>query len=158
MARISAGLLMYRWRADQIEVLLVHPGGPFWSRKDSGAWSIPKGACDPGEDLLDAAKREFNEETGLVASGPFDRLSPRRQSGGKLVHAWAFAGDGDAERMVSNTFTMEWPPGSGRVQEYPEVDRAAWFDLATARRKINPAQAGFLDDLVRLIGARGGGG
>jgi predicted NUDIX family NTP pyrophosphohydrolase len=147
MARISAGLLMYRWRAGALEVFLVHPGGPFWAKKDAGAWSIPKGEIDPEEDWLAAARREFIEETGFSADGDFRALAPITQAGGKVVHAWAFEGDADPAALRSNTFAIEWPPRSGRQTSFPEVDRAAWFPLEIARRKINPAQAALLDAL-----------
>ena len=151
MAKESAGLLIYRRRAAALEVFLVHPGGPFWARKDEGAWSIPKGEAAPGEDLLACARREFREETGFDAIGTFTPLTPVRQSGGKRVHAWAAAGDYAADAIRSNRFTLTWPPHSDRQQEFPEVDRAAWFDLATARRKINPGQAPLLDELKRKL-------
>jgi len=155
MAKTSAGLLMYRVPEGRIEVLLVHPGGPFWEKKDEGAWSIPKGEVEEGEEMLAVARREFQEELGLVAEGPFVELTPVKQKGGKVVHAWAFAGDCDPAAIRSNTFTMEWPPKSGRLMTFPEVDRAAFFDLVTARRKINPAQIGFLDELEKLHRAEG---
>lgn len=153
MAKISAGLLMYRFREGVLEVLLVHPGGPFWAKKDDAAWSVPKGEVDPGEDLLAAAKREFREELGIEPQGTFRRLEPIRQRSGKLVHVWAFAGDCNPDDITSNTFQMEWPPGSGRLGRFPEVDRAAFFDVPTARRKINPAQAPLLDQLEALLAA-----
>jgi predicted NUDIX family NTP pyrophosphohydrolase len=149
--RRSAGLLMYRVRDGNLEVLLIHPGGPFWSRKDAGAWSIPKGEFGDDEDALVAAKREFVEETGFALGETFAALEPIRQSGGKLVHAWAFEGDCDPARIVSNTFEIEYPPKSGRVQTFPEADKAAWFDLAEARRRINPAQVPFLDELAGAL-------
>ncbi len=148
MPRRSAGLLMYRRSAGTLEVLLVHPGGPFWMKKDAGAWSIPKGEYEAEEEALAAAAREFQEETGLVARGPYTRLTPIRQPGGKVVEAWAFEGDCDAESLKSTTFSLEWPRGSGRRQEFPEVDRAGWFGLDEARRKILPAQAALLDELA----------
>ena len=149
--KASAGLLLYRH--DGAEVFLVHPGGPFWARKDAGAWSIPKGEIDDGETPLDAAVREFEEETGLVL-GPakFRMLTPLRQPSGKVVHAWTVAHDCDAAAVRSNLFTMEWPPGSGRLQQFPEVDRAAWFTLAEARVRLLAGQVGFLDQLVALLG------
>ena len=149
MAKISAGLLLYRFRKDTPEVFLVHPGGPFWSKRDAGAWSVPKGEPASGEDLLEAAKREFHEETGLSIDGVFDALTPVRQASGKVIHAWAVEGDCDADAIRSNAFTMEWPARSGRMQEFPEVDRAAWFDLATAREKITRGQVGLLDQLEK---------
>ena len=161
--KVSAGLLLCRRRAAGLEVLLVHPGGPFWSRKDLGSWSIPKGEIAEGEAGIEAARREFREETGLPAEGPAHYLGQLRQPGGKVVHAWAVAGDADPAALVSNTFTLEWPPGSGRQQEFPEVDRAAWFDLTEARRRILPGQSGFLDSLPAVMktspssGSRQGG-
>jgi predicted NUDIX family NTP pyrophosphohydrolase len=147
MSKKSAGILLYRKREGRIEVLLVHPGGPFWRGKDERAWSIPKGLPDPGEDLLAAARREFEEETGFPVGGDFVELAPRRQSGGKTVHAWAVEGDCDAAAVRSNTFTQEWPPRSGRFAEFPEVDRAAWFPIAEARGKLHAGQEGVLDEL-----------
>lgn len=142
---------MYRRRGGRIEVLLVHPGGPFWRQKDEGAWTIPKGELDPGEAPLDAAVREFREETSFEPEGSYVELTPVRQKGGKIVCAWAFEGDCDPGAVVSTTFTREWPPGSGRFRTFPEVDRAEFFDLDTARRKINPAQAALLDELAGKI-------
>jgi len=152
VAKQSAGLLLYREHEGRLEVLLVHPGGPFWARRDEGAWSIPKGEFEAGEDPLDAARREFEEETGFAAPGGAKRLVPLEQPGGKTVHAWAVRGDLDADGIVSNTFEMEWPPRSGRRQAFPEVDRAAWFTIPEARRKILPGQAGFLEELERSLG------
>jgi predicted NUDIX family NTP pyrophosphohydrolase len=151
MPKTSAGLLMYRSREGVIQVFLVHPGGPFWAKKDLGAWSIPKGLYSPDEAPLSAARREFREETGFEASGDFVPLTPLKQPSGKLIAAWAFEGDCDPEALRSNTFAMEWPPHSGREQEFPEVDRAAWFGMEEAREKILPGQRGFLDALRRLI-------
>ena len=148
MSRTSAGLLMYRRRAGPLEVFLVHPGGPFWARKDAGVWSIPKGEIDPTEEPLAAARREFAEETGLAAEGAFRPLAPVTQAGGKIVQAWAVEGDLDPSALQSNTFSIEWPPRSGRQKTFPEVDRAAWFSLDVAREKINPAQAALLDELA----------
>jgi predicted NUDIX family NTP pyrophosphohydrolase len=143
---ISAGLLLYRRRDDAaVEVLLVHPGGPFWRRKDMGAWTIPKGEVGAGEALLDAARREFHEETGYPIDAPATPLGHIRLASGKIVHAFAAEGDLDATNIRSNTFELEWPRGSGERRSYPEVDRAAWFDLAEARRRILPAQAALLD-------------
>lgn len=150
MPRQSAGLLMYRRRQGQAEVLLVHPGGPFWMRKDLGAWSIPKGEFTE-ETPLEAAKREFQEETGFSAEGSFQPLETIRQAGGKIVHAWAVEGDCDAEAARSNSFTMEYPPRSGRMRTFPEVDRAAWFALAQARDKILRSQQPLLDQLERML-------
>lgn len=142
---------MYRGRGPGLHVLLVHPGGPFWRRKDDGAWTIPKGEPAAGEDGLQAARREFEEETGLRAEGPFLFIGSVRQRGGKVVHAWAFEGDCDPTAIQSNVFELEWPPRSGSMQEFPEVDRAAFFDLETARAKINPAQVTLLDELARRV-------
>jgi len=141
---------MYRRRAGVLEVLLVHPGGPFWAKKDLGAWTIPKGEVAEGEDELTTAQREFEEETGLHAEGPFHPLGHVKQKAGKVVHAWAFEGDGDPAAIRSNTFEVEWPPGSGQSQTFPEVDRADFFGLEEARRRINPAQVELLDALERM--------
>ncbi len=151
MPKMSAGLLMYRRRRGILEVFLVHPGGPFWSKKDAGAWSIPKGEYDVGEDPLAVAKREFREETGFQASGEFIPLNPRKQPSGKLITAWAVEGDCDASAVQSNTFLMEWPPRSGREQEFPEVDRAGWFTLPGAKEKIIKGQSGFLEELAQIL-------
>jgi predicted NUDIX family NTP pyrophosphohydrolase len=150
MAKQSAGLLMYRRRRGELEVFLVHPGGPFWAKKDTGAWSLPKGEYRPGDDPLAAARREFREETGFSVAGEFIPLTPLKQPSGKIIQAWAVEGDCDAGAIRSNTFTLEWPPRSGRQQEFPEVDRAAWFTLAAAREKIIKGQVGFLEELERL--------
>ncbi len=150
MPRSSAGLLMFRIRQG-LEVLLAHPGGPLFRNKDDGAWSIPKGEPEPDEDLLLTAQREFQEETGLKPTGPFIPLRPIQQKGGKIVHAWAFQGDCDPATLKSNTFTMEWPPHSGRHREFPEIDRAQFFDLATARKKIKAGQDGLLDELQTVV-------
>lgn len=151
MPQISAGLLMYRCCQGQWQVLLVHPGGPFFQHKDAGAWTIPKGEVESGDDLLATACREFQEETGLTPTAPFVSLNSIKQKGGKLVHAWAFAGDCDPATMRSNTFTLEWPPKSGRQMEFPEVDRAAWFEFEPARTRINPAQVSLIDRLEELL-------
>jgi len=151
MRKRSAGLLLYRFRNDTLQVLLVHPGGPFWAKKDIGAWSIPKGETEADEDLLKVAKREFQEETGFAADGIFRALTPVTLPSRKVVHAWALEGDCDADMISSNTFSIEWPPRSGRFQDFPEVDRAGWFDLATARLKISKGQIGLLDQLERLL-------
>jgi predicted NUDIX family NTP pyrophosphohydrolase len=142
---------MYRWRGPAIEVFLVHPGGPFWAAKDAGAWSIPKGEPAESEDLLYAAKREFQEETGVLVDGDFKALTPLKQAGGKVVHAWAVEGDCRAESVKSNLFSMEWPPRSGKRKEFPEVDKAEWFALELARDKILKGQIGFLDELQQII-------
>jgi predicted NUDIX family NTP pyrophosphohydrolase len=151
MPKTSAGLLPYQRQAGGVEVLLVHPGGPFWRRKDLGAWSIPKGEADEGEDLLDAALREVREELGLSTGGPFLPLGHVRQAGGKVVHAWAVEARLDPSAIVSATFTMEWPPRSGRQQTFPEVDRAAWFGMDAARRRILAGQAPLLDRLLEQL-------
>jgi predicted NUDIX family NTP pyrophosphohydrolase len=151
MAKTSAGLLLYRRRGDRPEVFLVHPGGPFWARKDEGAWSIPKGEFTAGEDPLMAARREVEEETGLVPDGTFVALTPLRQAGGKIVYAFALEGDCDPAAIRSNSFTIEWPPRSGQQRAFPEVDRAAWFALAEAQRKILKSQLGLLEQLVELL-------
>jgi predicted NUDIX family NTP pyrophosphohydrolase len=147
----SAGLLCHRRSAGQLEVLLVHPGGPFWATKDDGAWSIPKGEIDADEDPLEAAQREFMEELGATPEGTFLPLEPVRQAGGKVVVAWAFEGDLDVSAITSSTFSMEWPPRSGQVREFPEVDRAAWFPIEEARRKILKGQMPLLDQLVAKL-------
>lgn len=152
MPKLSAGLLPYRRRGGRLEVFLVHPGGPFWASRDERAWSIAKGEPEPGEALVDAARREFREETGLACDGPLMALPPVRQPGGKVVHAWAVEAELDAGAVHSNSFRMEWPPGSGKQCDFPEVDRAAWFDLATARRKIRKGQAALLDALAERLG------
>ncbi len=151
MPRISAGLLMYRIKDGTVQVLLAHPGGPFFAKKDEGSWSIPKGEPDTDEDLLITAQREFMEETGLQPTGPFTPLKPIKQKGGKVVHAWAFQGDCDPVHIKSNTFTMEWPPKSGHQAEFPEIDRAEFFDLPPARKKIKAGQEGFLDELEKSL-------
>ena len=150
MTRRSAGLLMYRTRAGQVEVFLVHPGGPFCARKDAGVWSIPKGEFTD-ENPLEAAKREFHEETGFTATGEFVPLETIKQAGGKIVHAWAVEGDCDADAIESNTFEIEWPPRSGRRRSFPEVDRAAWLPLPQAREKILKSQEPLLDQLEQML-------
>jgi predicted NUDIX family NTP pyrophosphohydrolase len=151
MARLSAGLLMYRRRDTEPEVFLVHPGGPFWARKDLGAWSIPKGEYDQSEQPLQAARREFHEETGFPADGNFESLGQLKQAGGKTVIAWAFEGDCDPAKLISNTCNIEWPPRSGRQLEIPEVDRAHWFSLSEAGAYILKSQQPFLDRLSTLL-------
>ncbi|HVN41000.1 MAG TPA: NUDIX domain-containing protein [Myxococcota bacterium] len=151
MPRVSAGLLLYRLAPGGLEVLLVHPGGPFFARKDLGVWSIPKGEAEPGEELLAAARRELAEETGFAAEGTPLPLGEIRQAGGKLVHAFAMRGDADPGRLRSNEFDLEWPKGSGRRSSFPEVDRAEWFDLEEARRRVNPAQIAFLERLAAAL-------
>jgi predicted NUDIX family NTP pyrophosphohydrolase len=154
MPRRSAGILLYRRRSGEIEVLAVHPGGPFWARRDEGAWSIPKGELDLEEDPLEAARREFAEELGCtLPDGPVHDLGEVRQKGGKLVRAFAVEGDLDPASIRSNTVEIEWPPRSGRHQPFPEIDRAEWLTLAAARQKLNPVQAELLDVLASLLGA-----
>jgi predicted NUDIX family NTP pyrophosphohydrolase len=143
---------MYRVRGGELEFLLVHPGGPLWQAKDAGIWSIPKGEIHPGENGLEAAKREFEEELGFKAQGVFVELAPITQKSGKIVHAWAFAGDCDASQIRSNTFAMEWPPHSGRTGTFPEVDRADFLNLEQAKIRINPAQMALLEELIRKVG------
>jgi predicted NUDIX family NTP pyrophosphohydrolase len=147
----SAGILLYRIVDKQPEVFLVHPGGPYWKNKEEGGWTIPKGELAAGEEALQAALREFREETGSTPEGPFLPLLPVRQKGGKLVHAWAAAGEIDPAGIVSNTFDLEWPPRSGKQQSFPEVDKGGWFNIETASRLINPAQAALLEELQTLI-------
>lgn len=151
MAKRSAGILMYRRREGRLEVFLVHPGGPLWARKDLGCWSIPKGEFEAGEEPIEAARREFEEETGVRPEGSLAPLSPVRQKSGKTVRAWALEGDCDPSRLRSNTFSMVWPPRSGALAEFPEVDRAGWFGLQEARAKINEAQRAFLDELESVL-------
>ncbi len=155
----SAGILLYRGAGPALEVLLVHPGGPFFARKDAGAWGIPKGECAAGEEPLATARREFAEETGhALAPTPSVDLGEVRQGSGKIVRAWAVEGDLDADRVTSNTFVLEWPPGSGRQQAFPEVDRAAWLGLDEAATKILPGQRPLIDRLARALGVDGTGG
>ena len=144
---VSAGLVLYRQSQKGLEVFLAHPGGPFWKDRDAGAWTIPKGVLDPNEDPLDAARREFMEETGITPQPPFIPLGSIRQKAGKTIHAWAWEGDADAGTTTSNDMRTEWPRGSGRWITFPEVDRCAWFDPVTARARINPAQAELIDRL-----------
>jgi predicted NUDIX family NTP pyrophosphohydrolase len=148
MGKTSAGLLLFRRKHGELQVLLAHPGGPFWASRDDGAWSIPKGEVASGEEALDAAMREFQEETGFVVTGAFRALTPLRQRGGKVIHAWAVQGDCDPASLRSNTFSLEWPPRSGRIEKFPEIDRAAWFPVSEATRRIVPGQAGFLRELA----------
>ena len=158
MAKRSAGILLHRAGPEGVEVLLVHPGGPFWAKKDAGAWSIPKGEHEEGEDARACALREFEEETG--SAPPADALidlGEVRQKNGKRVTAWAAEGDLDADAVRSNTFTMQWPPRSGRTQEFPEIDRAGWFGADEAREKLIPAQGAFVDRLLERLGTGPGG-
>lgn len=150
---ISCGLLMYVKAAETLRVLLVHPGGPYWRGKDAGAWSIPKGLTDPGEDLLAAARREFTEETGLVAQPPFLELTPLKQKSGKRVHCWAFEGKAQPVTLGTSMFEMEWPPHSGRRASFPEVDDVRLFALDEALEKILPGQRGFLHELAARVAA-----
>lgn len=150
-ANLSAGLLLYRRRRGGFEVLLAHPGGPFWAKRDAGAWSIPKGLVDADEEPLAAARREFEEETGLRPAGPFHELGEVRQKAGKLIRAWACEGDANLSSLKSNLVRAEWPYGSGRWIQFPEVDRYAWCDPQTAREKLNPAQAVFIDRLEAYL-------
>ena len=148
---VSAGILLFRRATGRLEVLLAHPGGPFWRGRDAGAWTIPKGLVAPGEALLDAARRELREETGLAPEGPFLPLGSVRQKAGKTVHAWACEGDADPATVTSNTTTIEWPRGSGRRITYPEVDRCGWFAIEAARGKLNPAQSELLGRLEAAL-------
>lgn len=152
MGRKSAGLLMYRQKAGFLEVLLIHPGGPFWAKKDVGCWSIPKGECLEHELPFDAALREFHEETGLTPDGEFIELTEIKQTGGKRVKAWAFAGDCDPSTIHSNTFLLEFPPKSGKFQSFPEVDRADWFSIAAAKQHIVKGQIALLEELEQRLG------
>ena len=157
MAKRSAGLLMFRREGGELEVFLVHPGGPFWAAKDAGAWTVPKGEYMDGEEPLEAAKREFAEETGFPATGEFIDLGTVRQTSGKIVNAWAFEGNCDPAELRSNFCEIEWPPRSGKKREIPEVDRGGWFTLDQARAKILSSQVGFLDVLERKLGSGGSG-
>jgi predicted NUDIX family NTP pyrophosphohydrolase len=152
MAKHSAGVLLYRFREGRLEVFLVHPGGPFWARKDEGAWSIPKGEYEDGEDPLEAAKRELTEETGIELNAPLIDLGELRRPGGKIVRAWAAAQDCDPSGIRSNTFEMEWPPNSGKLRKFPEIDRGAWYTPSDARKKLHKGQAGFIDKLREKLG------
>ena len=147
----SAGLLLFRWNGPELEVLLGHPGGPYWTGKDEGAWSIPKGGLNPGEDPLQGAIREFTEETGFEAAGPYIPLGHITQRSGKVVYAWAVQGDADPTKLVSITTRTEWPPRSRRYIEIPELDRARFFSMSDARRAINVGQAELLDRLYLIV-------
>jgi predicted NUDIX family NTP pyrophosphohydrolase len=152
-SRRSAGILLYRRAGDGLEVLLVHPGGPFWAKRDAGAWSVPKGEYEGGEDPLTAARREFEEELGTgVPDGDAIDLGEITQKSGKLVRAWALEGDLNADEIKSNTFELDWPPRSGQTKSFPEVDRAGWFTLERAREKLNPAQVALLERLKERVG------
>ena len=154
MPKESAGLMLFRFRDGDLEVFLVHPGGPFWSKKDDGSWSIPKGEYAPPEKPLDAAKREFQEETGMNVDGDFMALESAKQPSGKIVHAWALEGECDPFAIKSNTFKIEWPPGSGKLSEFPEIDRAAWFPVKRARIKIQKGQIALLGQLQIKLGRK----
>ena len=151
MRQISSGILLYRFAENGLEVLLVHLGGPYWTNKDLGSWSIPKGLNESEEDLLHTAQREFEEETGFKVDGKFISLGKLKQPSGKIIHAWALEGDIDAENIKSNTFSLEWPKHSGRMKEFPEVDKGNWFDLDTAHQKIIKGQRDFLDRLLEKL-------
>ncbi len=151
MPKKSAGILMYRLRNEVLEVLLVHPGGPYWAKKDLGSWSIPKGEYTDTKDPFNVAKREFEEETSFQVDGDFTPLTPLEQPSGKIVSAWTVEGDCDASKIKSNTFLMEWPPRSGKKQEFPEVDRAEWFTIDTAKKKLLKGQVGFIEELCKLL-------
>ncbi|MGN6569700.1 MAG: NUDIX domain-containing protein [Flavipsychrobacter sp.] len=151
MPKKSAGILAYRWAGVELQVLLVHPGGPFWARKDAGAWSIPKGEFSDDEDPLAAAKREMQEELGVAPDGKYVPLTPIRQKSGKQVYAWAVETNIDTEKIVSNTFAIEWPPASGKMKEFPEIDKAEWYSLTATKEKINPAQFAFVAELQQLL-------
>lgn len=149
--KISAGILLYRQVSKELQVFLVHPGGPFWKHKDEGAWSIPKGETEGEADLLAVARKEFQEETGTTIDGDFTALQPVKLKSGKVIHAFTIEGDIDADTIRSNTFSLEWPPRSGKTIQVPEVDKAGWFTVAEARKKMNPAQAAMLDELLHII-------
>ncbi len=151
MAKQSAGLLVYRRRQDALQFFLVHPGGPFWAKKDFGAWTIPKGEFDADEDGLAAARREFAEEVGTSIEGAFTALTPRLQPSRKMIHAWAVEGDVDETRLKSNEFEIEWPPRSGKRQRFPEIDHGAWFSVEEAERRIQAGQIPFLDELRKHL-------
>lgn len=146
----SAGILLYRKKDDSIDFFLVHPGGPFFAKKQEGVWTVPKGEIDPGEDPLACAIREFEEETGYKISGDFIPLTPIRQKGGKIVHCWALQYEVDAEKIKSNLFTMEWPPKSGKIKSFPEVDKAGWLKIEEAKKLINPGQVDFLMEVIDI--------
>jgi len=156
MSKKSAGILLYRFTNKVIEFFLIHPGGPFFIKKDLGGWSVPKGEFDESENSFDAAIREFKEEVGVDLSGKAITLSPIKQKGGKEVFAWAMKGDLDPQNILSNTFTIEWPPKSGKFRDYPEVDKGDWFDYDAAKQKINPAQIPFIEELIKKLNLPGG--
>lgn len=151
MKKYSVGILLFRFRNKELEIMLVHPGGPFWAKKDEGAWSIPKGLVEEHEDPLSTAKREFKEEIGVEVDGEFIDLGKIKQPSRKIVHVFALEKDLDVTNIVSNTFTLEWPRGSGIVQEYPEIDKAEWFSVEEAKKKILKGQIGFIDRLIKIL-------
>ncbi len=151
MAKKSAGILIYRWRAKELQVLLTHPGGPFWSKKDLASWSIPKGEFDESESPLMAALRELEEETGVIIDGDFIELSPVKTKSGKIIYCWAVEGDADPDQLKSNLFEMEWPPRSRKMQKFPEVDRMEWFNMVKAGKKINAGQLPILAELNQIL-------
>ncbi len=151
MPKKSAGILVYRKTREEYEVLLVHPGGPFWAKKDLNSWSVPKGEFEDDEEPLTAAKREFKEETGFISNGEFIKLDPVKQPSGKLIYSWAVEGDFDTAQVISNLFELEWPPKSGLFKEFPEIDRAEWFTFETAKKKILSGQVPILDNLQRML-------
>jgi predicted NUDIX family NTP pyrophosphohydrolase len=152
MRKHSAGILLYHFREGNLELFLVHPGGPFWARKDRAAWSIPKGEYEEGEDPLEAAKRELAEETGIQLDSPLIDLGELRQPSGKIVHAWAASQDCAPSAISSNRFTLEWPPNSDNLQEFPEIDRAAWYPTSVAKSKLHKGQVGFISKLRQMLG------
>jgi predicted NUDIX family NTP pyrophosphohydrolase len=154
MTKISAGLLFYRISSGKPEVFLVHPGGPFWVRKDTASWSVPKGEINEDEDPLDAAKREFFEETGVSPDGEYIKLGTIKQTGGKIVEVWAVQGDIDASELKSNLFSLEWPPKSGKFAEFPEIDRGGWFDLKAAKEKILPSQVPLITNIENILNTK----
>ena len=151
MPKTSAGILFHRYNLNKLEVFLVHPGGPYWAKKDIGTWSIPKGEIEPPEDLLEAAIRETEEEIGIKANGKFIPLTPLKQKSGKIVHAWALQGNFESPENKSNSFEMEWPPKSGKKKVFPEIDKAAWFTTAEAKKNIVSGQVSFITELERLV-------
>ena len=151
MVKKSAGILLYRVKNKFLEVFLVHPGGPFWAKKDLGVWSIPKGEFTEDENPLDAAKREFQEEIGIYCTGEFIPLTAAKQKGGKIVYAWALEGDIDPNQIKSNTFEIEWPPKSGKKQEFPEIDKGEWFNISEAKQKINKNQVALIEELMSKL-------
>lgn len=151
MKKYSAGILLFRFRNGNLEVMLVHPGGPFWEKMDEGVWSIPKGLIEESEDTLEAAKREFKEETGFEVDGEFIDLGEIKQPSKKVIHAWAVEKDLDVTNIVSNTFKLEWPRNSGKIREYPEIDKACWFNIEQAKKKILKGQVGFIDRLAKIL-------